>query len=60
MLHLDLTEEEAAALFALLQYQLPEQRMEIADTDDEDFKKQLKEKEALLEAVQDKLANLQS
>ncbi len=60
MLHLDLTEEEVTELVDLLEYQLPELRMEIADTDDKEFRDQLKDREAVLNSVQDKLSKLQS
>ncbi|MEZ4867053.1 MAG: hypothetical protein R3C14_37365 [Caldilineaceae bacterium] len=45
MAHMELTKHEAGLLQEILVYYLSELRMEIADTDDQKFRENLKEKE---------------
>ncbi len=49
MIHLDLTLEEQQFLTLMLNEQLSDLRFEIADTDDRDYKKMLKDRKKLVE-----------
>ena len=60
MIRLDLTKEEAEELLDLLQYEHSELRMEIAGTDRESFRNQLKARKATLKGVRERLENLQA
>ena len=55
MIHLDLSGQEVEALIELLQYQHSELRMEIAGTDSVSFRKQLKERKAVLKGIRERL-----
>lgn len=55
MTNLNLTEEERTYLLKLLENELSDLRMEIADTDNMKFKQMLRENKALLESMIDKL-----
>ncbi|HEX9258826.1 MAG TPA: hypothetical protein VF855_04765 [Acidimicrobiales bacterium] len=50
---MDLTEEQAVLLRELLDYDLRELRMEIADTDNHAYKKNLRERELVLRSILD-------
>lgn len=53
MIELNLTREEAGILIKMLENDLSELRMEIADTEQKDFREQLKEeKRVLLKTVE--------
>lgn len=51
MLQLDLTKDEKAMLLDVLEYDLKELRNEISNTENWEFKKGLKPRQALLEKV---------
>lgn len=55
MIPLELTEEEAGVLKQLLDDNLSDLRMEIADTDAREFRESLKEKKKLLQGIFDRL-----
>lgn len=50
-MHMDLTPEEGKALKHALEVYLSDLRMEIVDTDSQDFREGLKHEKQLLEAV---------
>ena len=52
MIELDLDDEERAILKTVLESYLSDLRMEIADTDRQDFREMLKERKAVLIKVQ--------
>lgn len=54
-MHLDLTDEELALLKAALKSYVSDLRVEIADTDDMDFRNKLKAKEQVLTKVMERL-----
>ena len=56
MIHLELTDDEAERLCALCQEDLSELRMEIAGTDLQDFRDQLKASKRFLESLIARLA----
>jgi hypothetical protein len=49
MIHLDFSTDEVKILASVLESYLSELRMEIADTDNHDFREMLKERKAVLE-----------
>jgi hypothetical protein len=51
MVHLDLTQSEAAALAKVLDYYVSELRMEVSDTDQKDVRDALKAEEGSLEKI---------
>ena len=51
MLNLDLSHEEMVILRKILEYDLSELRMEIADTDRMDFRENLKKQKVILKKV---------
>jgi len=55
MSQVNLNEEELIVLRAVLQSYLSDMRVEIADTDNFDFRQELKQKEKLLNSVVEKL-----
>ncbi len=55
MIHLELTQQDAAALKAALESYLGDLRMEIADTDSMDFRESLKGTKASLRRIVDAL-----
>jgi hypothetical protein len=48
MIHLDLSSDEAKTLSDILESYLSDLRMEIADTDSQDFRELLKERKAVV------------
>lgn len=55
MIHLELDEEETALLQQTLEECLSDLRVEITDTDNQDYKSMLKSKKVLLLKIQDAL-----
>jgi len=55
MIHLDLTENEAAALLKVLDYYVSELRMEVTDTEQKDMRDALKLEEGTLKKIQQAL-----
>ncbi len=55
MIYLDLTRSEVGTLVAMLECELSELRMEIGNTDSQDFRDTLKAKKAVLTKVIDML-----
>jgi hypothetical protein len=51
MIHLELTQEEKEMLIDILENNLSDLRMEIADTDKMDFREMLKKQKAVLKKV---------
>jgi hypothetical protein len=51
MIHLDVTETEAAALVKALDYYVSELRMEITDTEEKDLRDALKTEENVLKKI---------
>ena len=51
MLHLDLTDEEKEVLLEVIETDLSDLRMEIHETDDRDFKAELKKKQQVMEKI---------
>lgn len=51
MINLDLTKEEKDTLIGILENDLSDLRMEIADTDNMDFRETLKNQKAVLQKV---------
>jgi hypothetical protein len=58
MIRIDLNEDEAERLRALCEDELSDLRMEIAGTDLEDFRAELRKREAFLRRLLDRLAVL--
>ncbi len=57
MIQLELAEEDAAMLVKVLDYYVSELRMEIADTDREEMRDNLKDKEEALRSISKALAD---
>jgi hypothetical protein len=58
MIHLDLDEQEREVLGKVLQNYLSDLSYEIADTDNMDFRNELKAKRAVLEKIQQALGKV--
>lgn len=56
MILLKFTEEERALLVELLESDISELRMEIADTDRREYREMLKSREALMKKMEEKLS----
>lgn len=57
MVRIEITDEDAAILRSALEAYLSDLRMEIADTDSQDFREMLKERKAALRRVLDRLGS---
>lgn len=51
MIHLEINPEEQGVLAEVLQNYLPDLRMEIADTENKDFREKLKRQEAIIKRI---------
>jgi len=57
MIHLDFSTDEVKILASVIESYLSELRMEIADTDNHDFREMLKERKAVLEKTLETLGH---
>jgi hypothetical protein len=60
MIQITLSDSEAATLTTVLEQVIPELRMEIADTEQMDFREHLKEREVILKKILAMLVTAQS
>ena len=60
MVQITMSDSEAAVLRTVLEHVIPELRMEIADTEQMDFREYLKEREAVLKKILKLLADAET